>query len=483
MVGPTARKSTADRMCRVIFILILLSGGLLQAQQAKVQAKLDEMLRAKDVHTWKVSVLAVDLASGRIICSSRPERPLIPASNMKMVVIAAAVSRWGTEHEFVTLLGRRGRDLVVIGDGDPGLGEALLIANRGQDQTSVFRKWAGTIKERGMTQVGDIIIDDTVFDQQFVHPNWPKDQLHKWYAAPPGGLNLWENWIKVWRSTGSGDRLKLFIEPAVSYGSLAGAGDSAKSKRQVWISSGPEDDANQAGGVRNTGGGGTRTTVADPGVFFGSVLRAVLDKQSVAVSGEVRRGRVGDGRGKLPTDTVILDRATTRLIEVIGRANKYSRGLFAECLLKRLGSDIYAQGSFASGAAAVGEFLTGHVGAKPDQFTIDDGSGLSRENRLSPSVLVNVLRYMAARPEGDIFRKSLSISGQDGTLRARLNTRDLKRKLYAKTGYISGVYSLSGYMQTKRGKWIAFSILINKMTNRSRAKQLQLDICHLLVIQ
>ena len=480
MVGPTVRKS-ADRMCRVIFCLILLSGGLLQAQQAKVQAKLDEMLRAKDVHPWKVSVLAVDLASGRIICSSRPERPLIPASNMKMVVTAAAVSRWGTEHEFVTLLGRRGRDLVVIGDGDPGFGEALLIANRGQDQTSMFRKWAETIKKVGMTDVGDIIIDDTVFDQQFVHPNWPKDQLHKSYAAPPGGLNLWENWIKVWRSTGSGDRLKLFVEPAVSYGRLAG--DSAKSKRQVWISSGPEDDANQTGGVRNTGGGGKITTVTDPGVFFGSVFRAVLDKQSVAVSGEVRRRRVGDGRGKLPTDTVILHRATTKLTDVIGRTNKYSRGLFAECLLKRLGSEDSGQGSFGSGVAAVGEFLTRHVGAKPDQFTIDDGSGLSRDNRLSPSVLVNVLRYMAARPEGDIFRKSLSISGQDGTLRARLNTRDLKRKLYAKTGYISGVYCLSGYMQTKRGKWIAFSILINNMTSRSLAKQLQLDICHLLVIQ
>lgn len=481
MVGLRVGKPAVDRMCRAIICLVLLSCGAVQAQQSKVQVKLDELLRAKDVHAWKVSVLAVDLASGKTICSSRAERPLIPASNMKMVVTAAALSRWGTEHEFVTLLGRRGRDLVVIGDGDPGFGEAVLIVNRGQDQTSVFRQWAGTVKLAGMTDVGDIIIDDTVFDQQFVHPHWPKDQLDKWYASPPGGLNLWENWIKVWQSAGSGDRLKLFVEPAVSYSSLAS--DSAKPNRQVWISGGPGSGANQTGGVRNTGGGGTIGTVADPGAFFGSVFRAVLQKQSVVVGGEVRRGRVDDSRGKLQTDVVMLDRATTRLIDVIGRANKYSRGLFAECLLKRLGSEVSGQGSFASGAAAVGEFLTEHVGAKADQFKIDDGSGLSRENRLSPRVLVDVLRYMADRPEGEIFRKSLSISGQDGTLRARLNTRDLKHKLYAKTGYINGVYSLSGYMQTKRGKWIAFSVLINDMTSRSRAKQLQLDICHLLVIQ
>ena len=472
-----------EKSARLAFCVVLLVGGVVFGQQSKVQAKLDALLQEKDVYPWKVSVLAADVDSGRTICSSRADRALIPASNMKMVVTAAALSRWGTEHEFVTLLGRKGKDLVVIGDGDPGFGEAVLIVNRGQDQTSVFRQWAKKVKQAGMTDVGDIIIDDTVFDQQFVHPNWPLDQLHKWYAAPPGGLNLWENWVKIWQSKGSGQQLQLFVEPAVSYGSLAG--DSAKSKRQVWIHGGPGTGASLAGGVRNAGGGGTITTATDPGAFFTSVFRAVLEKESVVVRGKLRRGRVADARGWLDEDVEILDRAATGLIDVIGRANKSSRGLFAECLLKRLGCEVSGKGSWNSGAVAVGGFLREHVGVKPDQFKIDDGSGLSRKNFLSPRVLVAVLMYMADRPEGEIFRESLSVSGRDGTLRKRLNTRDLSGRVYAKTGYIKKVYSLSGYIKTKRGKWIAFSILSNGVPNGKgiRAKQLQMDICHLLVIQ
>lgn len=462
----------------IIFLLgTMASGGL--GQQAKLQSKLDTLLRNKDINPWQVSVLAVDLNSGQILMASRANRPLIPASNMKLVVTAAAVSRWGMAHDFTTLLARQGNDLVLIGSGDPGFGDPALQVTRDEDPTSVFRRWAGKVKQAGITKVGDIIVHDTVFDQQFIHPNWPKDQLNESYTAAVGGLNLWENMIWVRNmSRDSAGRLSLLVEPSVDYRPASKKVPAAY--RQVMVSGGPKAGGNYAGGVQ-VGSGKTGSTPADPGIFFGSVFRAVLEAQSVNVGGAVLRRSVTDNKGQLAKDVVILDSNITKLSDIVFRANKLSRALSAECLIKALGHAESGRGSWSNGAKAVGRFLTERAGAKAGEFVIDDGSGLSRGNRLSPAVLVGVLRYMANRPDAKAFRDTLSISGSDGTLRNRLNNSALKGRVFAKTGYISQVYNLSGYIRNKQGHWIGFSILMNKVDKGPRARQLQQDICMLLV--
>ena len=462
-------------------LAVLLAGSVAFGQDAKLQAKLDKLLRHKDVYPWKVSVLAVEAKTGRPIFASRESRALIPASNMKLVVTAAALSRWGADYEFGTLLARRGNDIVVIGSGDPGFAEPALQVKYGQDPTSVFREWAKIVKKAGLSKAGDIIIDDSVFDGQFVHPHWPKKQLNRWYTPPVGGLNLWENSVGVCKISRGSGKLRLLVEPGLNY--------RPKSKRaplghrQVSISGGPEDGKNRAGGIVVRSDKPGATMAADPGVFFGSVFRAVLGKEGVSVSGQVVRQKLSDAEGKLDEQVVILARAGTKLTDIIERANRHSRALFAECLLKRLGSDGRGSGSWEKGSAAVGRFLAEQTGAKTEEFVIADGSGLSRKNRLSPTVLVVVLKYMAARPDAAAFRQSLAIWGWKGTLRTRSNKSVLARRVFAKTGYIRGVRSLSGYVRSTKGKLIAFSILMNEVPDGKgwRAKQLQQDICELLV--
>lgn len=462
------RKATLIVSC----LAVLLASGRAFGQNAKLQAKLDKLLKHKDVYPWKLSVLAVEAKTGRRIFASRETRPLIPASNMKLVITAAALSRWGSDYKFGTLLARRGNDIVVIGSGDPGFADPNLNVKYKRDPTSIFRQWAKILKKAGLSKANDIIIDDSVFDDDFVHPDWPSTQLNRWYTPPTSGLNLWENWVWIYKhSRDSQKRLSLQVGPTAAQGH-----ESKKvplAHRRVRISDGLAVRPGQTG----------KTMASDPGMFFGSAFRVVLANEGISVSGKVVRKKLSDAQGQLDERLVLLARNDTKLTGIIRRANTLSRALYAECLLKRLGKTASQPGNWKNGAEAVGRFLTEKARAKPNEFVIADGSGLSRKNRLSPATLVAVLKYMASRSDAKDFRNSFAVWGQSGTLRKRYKKSSLAGRLFAKTGYIRGVRSLSGYVRSKRGKWIAFSILMNKVPvgKGLRAKQLQQDICELLV--
>lgn len=464
------------RAGKLFLLLALLTGSFTSLARADIQARLDMLLRHKDVYPWKVSVKAIDLSTGRTIFASRETRPLIPASNMKLIVTAAAVDRWGADYEFVTYLARKGKDLVLIGSGDPGFADPALQIKYNQDPTTVFRNWADKLKRSGITKVANIIVDDTIFDQQFIHPNWPKKQLNRTYTPPVAGLNLWRNLASVKKhgrtSTG---QLQLLVEPWVSY--FPKGKQPPEVFRRVWISGGPKSGDDYAGGVNSS------TGVDDPGIFFGSVFKAVLARQSVSVTGDVLRRSVTNAHGQLDPDVIVLDQISTKLTDILGQANRLSRALCAESLLKRFGAAPGRQGSWSSGSAAVGRFLTDKVGASEDQFVIDDGSGLSRKNRISPALIVDVLRYMHKGHDAEAFRESLAVWGQSGTLWKRSRKSVLAGRVFAKTGYIDGARSLSGYLRTKRGRWIAFSILMNEVPDGKAGRnwKLRSDICALLV--
>jgi D-alanyl-D-alanine carboxypeptidase/D-alanyl-D-alanine-endopeptidase (penicillin-binding protein 4) len=393
---------------------------------------------------------------------------------MKLVVTAAAMSRWGPDYKFGTLFARRGNDIVVIGSGDPGFMDPDLNVKYKRDPTSVFRQWAKILKKAGLSKAGDIIIDDSVFDGKFVHPDWPSKQLNRWYTPPTSGLNLWENGVWIYKhSWDAQKKLKLQVGPTAANGheSNPKLKKGPLAHRRVSVSDGLAVRSGQTG----------KTMATDPGIFFGSVFRAVLANEGISVSGQVVRQKLTDAQGQLDEQLVLLARNDTKLTGIIRRANTSSRALYAECLFKRLGRIGTQPGNWKTGAAAVKKFLIKKVKVK--DFVIADGSGLSVKNRLSPTTLVAVLKYMASRSDARNFRDSLAVWGQSGTLRKRYKKSILAGRVFAKTGYIKGVRSLSGYVRSKRGQWIAFSILMNKVpTDKGlRAKQLQQDICELLV--
>jgi D-alanyl-D-alanine carboxypeptidase/D-alanyl-D-alanine-endopeptidase (penicillin-binding protein 4) len=187
-----------------LFCLLL---SLPAAVRADLAADVQRILQDKAVKGDRVGVEIIRLSSGTDhaapVCQINASAPLVPASNLKLVTTAAALELLGKDFRFQTVLALRGQDLALIGDGDPSLGDAELLRKSGWDVQTVFKNWAQVLRKRGITTVGDIYVDDSVFDEVFVHPNWPVEQQHKRYVAQVAGVNLNANCVDFYLKTGA----------------------------------------------------------------------------------------------------------------------------------------------------------------------------------------------------------------------------------------------------------------------------------------
>lgn len=394
--------------------------------------------------------------------------PLTPASNLKLVTTAASLERLGADFKFRTTLYRRGDDLVLVGDGDPTFGDADYLKAFGWKNTAVFDGWIAQLQKLGVTSVNDVIIDDSVFDEQFFHPDWPTDQLDLYYEAEVGGMNFNANLVEL---TGNG--YEPAVSPRVRYLQFKQndvSGKRLSANRQagsnvVVLRGNLSDRLSQ------------QETIHDPPLFSATVLFDLAAARGIKITGQVKRDRTI--RGLKPETLVAAGKMSvvgfheTPLSAVIARANKHSVNLYAEALCKRMGYDPAKNtpGTWETGTAATSAYLK-TAGIPETDFTLADGCGLSKKNAISPRALVRVLCYEFYGKNRDIFAQSLSVAGvkNDGTLQDRFEGSDLRRRVFGKSGFVEGVSTLSGYLQAKDGQWYAFSIMINGIPRLSNSQ-------------
>lgn len=449
---------------------------------ADVQTEAQEIIRTAGLGNAKVAVTAVDLNSGETLVAILPDEPMIPASNLKLITSAAAIDVLGPDFVFESQLQLAGHTpdggaiIVIKGDGDPGWGDPELLRRYGPEHLNDIEKliaaWADAVKEAGVTRISELVMDDRVFDQDFIHPSWPADQLHRWYCAQVAGFNFFDNCFLVQPTpTRVGEAPRITILP--SFDALT------TTNRAVTIARGdPTFDLSRKiggndlafwGNVPMRGAAPAEVTLHDPPMTFGAIFAERLRRRGIEV-GTVRRA----GEADTFAGAQVLHRVRTPLTSVLARCNKNSQNLFADAMLKRMGRAYTgAPGGWNNGAAAVRAFLSERAlgPAAAAAVSIADGSGLSRDNRVTSRILVDLLTWMYRHPVyGPIYRDSLSIAGRDGSLTHRLH--NLHGQLYGKTGYINQVGSLSGYLvlpatMDSKGtpiapeRTIAFSIIIN----------------------
>ena len=404
-------------------------------------------------------------------------RPLIPASNLKLITTAAALDKLGPQFVFRTRLLQKADTLAFVGDGDPSLGDAEVLEGTGWKSTTLFEKWAEGVAARGVKSAAKLVYDDGIFDSRYVHPNWPEDQIHKRYVAGVGGLNFNANCLDFYlRPKGAGQVVDYTVDPLTSYAPVANSCVGG-SRSAVWLSRLPSSNKIELRGQADAANAKPiSVTVEDPSLFTSTVLRDVLKKGGIDVGGEVTRDATVRAAVNDWQELAVYE---TPLAQVLARANKDSMNLYAEALCKRVGaaaaqSATPGVGSWATGTAAVGDFLRS-VGVDAAQFSLDDGCGLSRKNVVSPAAIVAVLQHEFYAPHRDVYLTSLSVAGVDGTLKDRFDTSTLRERVIGKSGYISGVSGLSGFVKAKDGSTYAFSILFNGIAEgtNSRAKVLQ----------
>jgi D-alanyl-D-alanine carboxypeptidase/D-alanyl-D-alanine-endopeptidase (penicillin-binding protein 4) len=220
--------------------------------------------------------------------------------------------------------------------------------------------------------------------------------------------------------------------------------------------------------------------VPDPLRFAGAQMERALARHGVNIVGTVRIAREprasrvsGDptfvaGNGSDPP-RILATRQSPPLLEILRVVNKESNNFLAESVLKTVGRVVTGDGSFDGGSRAVEAFLKKEVGAAPEEIQVRDGSGLSKENLISPAVFIRTLEYLAKSEHWEAFLGTLPEAGVRRELR-RMYRSPAALNLKAKTGTLDGVSALSGVVRTRSGERILFSILSNDVTSEYRAK-------------
>lgn len=448
------------------------------AIDAALETALNGVLNSHGVKGAVVGARVIELPAGRVVYEKESARPMIPASNAKLVVMAAAIDQLGADYRFETVLALRGRDLVVVGGGDPAFGDPKLAAARGESITAVFARWADALRQTGITRVtGRLVIDDSIFDDQFVHPSWPRDQHQAWYEAPIGGLNLADNCVTVSAAPGAKGSVELSMSPGNTAMRLVNECRMGKEHRPV-VHRAFGADAISVRGTITRKAALAEITVPDPGLYFAAALRTSLAARDIAIDGPIVRERVRLADGGLPADLRIIARERTPLKDVLARTGKNSLGMMAEGLIKTLGARRAGVGSWKNGGEAVRAFVES-CGVSSSEISLADGSGLSRDNRLSAAAATTVLRHMFEHPGRDVLMAALAHSGVDGTMDRRL--RDLPGRVLCKTGYIAGVRTLAGYAKGDNGAWYAFAFFYNNATSITPLTAAQDKACRILV--
>lgn len=448
--------------------------------------EIQAILRRSELDGAEVGVSIRAVRTGEAVFSHEGHQCLIPASNQKILTLAMGLVQLGEDYHFETLLLREGAitaegvlegNLWIVGGGDPTLQPPFRGAGAA-DALVPFVQALGKIRRVR----GDIIVDASIFDDERVAAGWPLDQLDRYYCAPISGLSLNSNCLSVLiAGTGPGD---VRIQPrAPGYQAISRLTRSSKSREvSVWLTR-PDETATvlvrgQVGD--HAGTSEQRVAVREPDLFFGRAYLGALADHGVVVDGGVRRDQVTAAKGRLtPLGTV-----RSPLLPALYYCGKESDNGIAEHIFKLAAVHSGLPGSFAAGAANLSNFLASRdVDVREVQAA--DGSGLSRENRISAEAMVQLLSSMYQSPLRDSFIRALPISGVDGTLDDRMAEPSMRYRVRAKTGYLRRVSSLSGYLMAgmaERPEVYAFSILINGFRgSNALMKGLQDDICRAVV--
>ncbi len=436
---------------------------------------------------WGVVIRSLD--TGKYWYLRNENKGFMPASNMKLFTTAAALVELGPDFRFETRLLSRGSvqdsvlkgDLIIQGGGDPSLGGRYY-----DDRiTHVFEVWADTLASRGIHRVeGDIVANDRFFQDDIMGAGWSWDYQSDYYAAQISALSFNDNCIDLifTPSDSVGGLTVVQKEPSTDYVSVINRVVTVDSTAHTQVVLERQRGTNTIVciGTVPVGVEPVRdwVTVEDPALFAATVFREALQTNGINVSGKTRV----DTTDLKTVEDVSLQalHQSPPLDTIVYTINKISQNLYAELLLRTLGHIEGGEGTARRGARVEKE-LFADMGINPEWLVIADGSGLSRKNQITPFSLVQLLSYMHHHVYGDVFYKSLPIAGEDGTISKRMIGTSAQHNVRAKTGYIDRARALSGYVTTRDGEELAFSMIVNNYTvPTSLANHFQDTVCERL---
>ncbi|MYE88987.1 D-alanyl-D-alanine carboxypeptidase/D-alanyl-D-alanine-endopeptidase [Candidatus Poribacteria bacterium] len=440
-------------------VLPLAPAKLSEAVQ-RLQAKIETTLNDPLIASSNVGMKVVSLATGEVLYEKDAEKLYHPASTMKLITAATALVKLGPNYRFYTTLYMDPvednlRNIYLKGGGDPLF-----------DSNDLEKMVERLVEVDTKALQGDIVVDETYFDAIRRGKGW------MWDDGPIGGyyphlsaLTINRNGVHLRISPGTevDDPVRVHLNPPTQYMKIINDATTVGVSERTRLTIKREDGSVEANvltidGVMTTGQTemNRRVDVLDPALYCGTLLREMLAERGVTLYGTVRYGEI-------PEEAVAISQhISPPLSRILREMNKPSDNLIAELLLKTIGAELRgAPGTAKKGLGAISNLL-GEIGVDRGYYTFADGSGVSRYNLVTASLLTDLLIYMfhnfTVMPE---YLASLPVGGVDGTLTRRMRGMTAEGVLRAKTGTLSGLTALAGYTVTADGETVAFSILVS----------------------
>jgi serine-type D-Ala-D-Ala carboxypeptidase/endopeptidase (penicillin-binding protein 4) len=451
--------------------------------RATLPRMIDSMVNAAEFRTAMWGILIVDPEAGDTLYAHNAAKLFIPASNQKLVSGSVMLEQLGPEYRFRTTFAAHGAitegtlngDLAVIGRGDPTMSDRMS-----EDAMIPLRAIADSLWQRGIRRItGNVVAVGNAFPGPVAGSGWPWDGLNGASFAGVDELlfneGLWA--FRVRPGANIGDTAVVETRPARTFPSVRVVATTIARDTTATSPTG--------GGVRG-GRGGMFTRVS---AYHDTLTSAVIVRGQIVVgdSSMIRlpqhdpntafvaaltealgdRGIVVDRQAMAWNEDAQADSLFTVLSvplrEILPEMMKPSQNQIAEVFLRTLGLERAGVGTADSGRRVVErQFAAWNIPS--DAFVVRDGSGLSRSDLISPEAIVSILEAMRRSPNFALFYESLPIAGVDGTIRTRMRDTPAQGNLRAKTGTLSMVRSLSGYVRTADGRLLEFSMLCNNWT-------------------
>jgi serine-type D-Ala-D-Ala carboxypeptidase/endopeptidase (penicillin-binding protein 4) len=466
----------------VLFCLILAPPGW----GAGLKSKIDQIIAESPALSHAFAGIEVlNLKDGKILYQLNADHLFVPASNMKLFTSALALERLGPDYLFHTRIaadrpldadGTLAADLIFVGGGDPSLsGRAYPYQYRAGASPAAdysFRAvddLADQLVSHGLKRVdGDIVGDDRRYVWEPHAGVWSAGDATWDYGAPVSALIVDDNSLAVTVRPGrrAGDPARVTVSPAFEYFSIDNRVRTVLRGESKVRFERPSGRQLHVWGTLRAGGPGTTELLAvdDPALYAAAVLRDALERRGVAIRGRaVARHRFSDDGQTAATElpVVLAERTSPPLSELLEVLDKESQNLHAEVMLREVGFAKKQVGSREAGLAEMEAFLARDAGIPKSSFEFTDGSGLSRTTLVEPDAVVRLLAYMYKSSDRKLWLSLLPIAGADGTLARRFDDRPEARAIHAKTGTLTHVRAISGYVIAPDRDPLAFSLLVN----------------------
>jgi len=421
------------------------------AEITALHRDVDAILARRTLRGAHLGLIVVESSTGKILYAKNADDEFMPASNFKLLVGSAALRALGLGFTFKTTVSTDGTNLYLKGRGDAALRAADLA------------EAAANIAVAGISHVGAVVTDASYFEDQPYPEGWSWDDLPYYYAPVVSALDLEENVIHVYVRPGSaaGEPARLLIEPQT---------DAVTIDNRITTGAPGSDDTTDV--VRTFGDWKTVTLVGshpldgkqsddlepgvpDPAAYAGDVFLRALHEHGVVVDGPVRPGVQPAGAQE------VWSHASAPMPKLLADFWQPSDNLMGELFLRTLGvARSGAPGTSAHGIAAEEDYLKS-IGVDPSTVSITDGSGLSQYDRITPRDLLMILQSDWRSEHRDLILDALPQSGVRGTLKAAYIGTPAEKNVFAKTGSISHVRTISGYLRTHRHGTVTFSFLLD----------------------